>query len=444
MRILFNVTFLLFSIFYIPTLFFKGRLHRHFLQRFGVFEKDILNWFSQAKEVLWIHAVSVGEVQVVKYLIDKIKEEMPEKNIVLSTTTRTGYHLAKRFIAKDVMVIYFPLDFSFTVRAAVEKIHPSLFVMMETEIWPNLIIELSDRKVPIALLNGRISDRSYNKYMAIRLLLKPTIDRITRFAMQTERDVERIKAIGADEGQVTATGNMKFDSGITQDILSEERRIDLAKGIRESLLLSPDEDIIITGSTHTGEEEILLNAYMRLREEFPHLRLLIAPRHVERVRRLEHTIRKMGIKSARTSYFMRNEISDDKKEEKSKQECIFLLNTIGELKNMYSMATIVFMGGSLVKRGGHNLIEPAAFGRPIIFGTHMFNFRDMSELFLDSDAAIRVANEGELQEACGLLLRDPEKRREMGEAAKKLINDNMGATDRDLNILKELSTKRAE
>ena len=397
---LYDLGFLLFSIFYLPTLIFKGKLHGEFGERFANYGKAKRAKLAGGKNTIWIQAVSVGEVALCKTLIPKLKESFPENSIVLSTITKTGNDLAAKLFSNDAAIIYFPLDFSFTVKKAAAAIRPAMYIMVETEIWPNLLSELDKKGVPSVMVNGRISDRSYGKYLAVKGFLKNTLDKINLFCMQSKTDAERIKALGAPEDRVRVTGNMKFDAA---DISSGEMT---------------EEDLFVAGSTHRGEEEIVLNVFKELAVEFPGLKLLIAPRHIERAGELK----KLVANSASPAR-------------------ISVLDTIGSLSGFYKKAKLVFIGGSLVKHGGQNPIEPASFGKAVMFGPYMFNFKAVSEAFLDSGAAICVNNGKELLEQSRLLLDDKAERDALGRKARIVISSMRGATTRNMDgICETLST----
>ncbi len=400
---IYDVFFFVFSLAYLPYLVIKGKAHSDFRERFGKLPRP----FEEigALRPIWIHAVSVGEVLAVKDFVEKLHTKLPERKIVLSTTTKTGADLAKRILNENILKFYFPLDFSFVARRVANFINPSLLVVMETEIWPNLILELSRRKIPIVLINGRISDRSFKGYKKIKFFFKDILKRVSFFCMRSEKDAEFIKVLGAPGENVKVTGNMKFDI--------EKAGKDIAR-TKSDLGIGESEELLIAGSTHGGEEEIVLDVYSKLREEFQNLRLLIAPRHIDRAKTIKKMVERMGLKN------------------------ILVLDAFGELSRLYRLATIVFMGGSLVKRGGHNIVEPAVFGKPIVFGPYMFNFRDMARSFLENKAAIKVKNRKELLGTLEMLLKDGNKRAILGRNAKELIDRSKGATERNIGELERL------
>jgi len=368
--------------------------------------------------------VSVGEVAVCKSLIPLLKEKFPGYDLVVSTITKAGNDLAKRLFSKDAVIIYFPLDFGFTVRRAVKHIKPRLYIMIETEIWPNLLKELSLNSVPSVMMNGRISDRSIGKYRLISPFLKNVLSKIRAFCMQDTIDAERVISLGAPPERVNVTGNMKFDAEVLAGV--EDPGV-----IRRSLSLNDDDPLLVAGSTHKGEEKTIVEAFRDLVLEFPKLRLLIAPRHVGRVEEVESVISKSGLESVRVSRLNDTRCTIDDRR-------ILILDTIGHLNEAYSAATLVFIGGSLVKHGGQNPVEPALLGRPILFGPHMFNFRYITKVLLTEGAALQIAGKEDLVRSSKMLLKDPLKRSELGANAKRVIEKNRGATKKNLEKISEI------
>jgi 3-deoxy-D-manno-octulosonic-acid transferase len=308
---------------------------------------------------------------------------------------------------------------SIIVRRAINDVKPEMFLMMETELWPNFIGYLHKVGIPIALVNGRISQRSFKGYMLIRWLISGTLKKIGLFCMQTEPDAQRIIAMGAPRDRVKVTGNMKFD------IPGEEDKDEGKKSLlRNYLKLANGDELFVAGSTHKGEDEIILRTYKRLADRHNHLRLLIAPRHLERLGHIERLTQRSGFVPARFS-----QMQDDKGSN------VILLDTIGQLKWIYSAATIVFIGGSLVPCGGHNMIEPASLEKPLLFGPHVFNFQEVANVLLNRKGAILVKDEKELIESCERLLSSSEERLKMGRRAKESISENRGATSRNVHLI---------
>ncbi len=408
MTILYHLAFFLFALGYLPVFFLKKKSVDHFRERFGVLPK---NSVPAGKRVLWLHAVSLGEALASVPLIQEVRKAFPDIHFSFSTTTRTGRTVLEGVRKKDELLFYFPLDLGWVVRRVIRTVRPVLFATMETEIWPNLLLTLKKENVRVALLNGRISDKSFRWYDRVRWALSAPLQSVDRFGMQSTEDAERIQKLGADPSKVRILGNMKFD-------LVTPRSGDVSvSGIRDRLGLGEEEKLWIAGSTHPGEETLLLESYIALSKEFPTLRLLIAPRHPERkgeVAALVHSFKK--------------EIHSE----------VLILDTVGELRSLYAAADFVFIGGSLVPKGGQNLLEPAFFGKPILFGPHMENFKDITRLFLNEKAAVQVRGREDLIAASRRFLSDVSLGKDYGEKAKRVLFENQGVVGRYLVLLKEL------
>lgn len=417
MWIFYDFIFLVFAIIYLPIYLCKRKFHRGFGMRLGILPKNLA-----LNRPVWIHAVSVGEMMAAKNLIQGLRAGYPGRQFFITTVTPTGNKIAAGTAGSSDCVSYLPLDLSFIVASVIERVKPSLFILMETEIWPNLITQLYKKGIPVILLNGRISDHSFRGYGLIKFLLRPLLKKISLFCVQTKVDAERFIRLGASEERIKISGNMKFDiadygPGPT-DIL----------GDRLKLGLQDKEKLLIAASTHPGEEEIILDAYKRLSANSHCLRLLFAPRHPERAKEIEKVVSKLGF----TAVFISVLSVQGCDEAKSP---VFILDSIGQLMRYYSIADIVFVGGSLVRKGGHNILEPASLGRPVLFGPHMFNFRDISGLFLENNAAIMVCDPSELAGKLMALLNDFSQAQDLGRRAKALVLENRGATQRNLGFL---------
>ena len=420
---LYDIGFFIFSVIYLPILVFKGKLHREFPERFGRYTLAKEKALLAGRDRIWIQAVSVGEVAVCKSLAPLLKEKFPGRDLVISTITKAGNDLAKKLFSKDALIIYFPLDFSFTVKRAVKYIKPCIYIMIETEIWPNLLKELSLNSIPSVMINGRISDRSIGKYRRVLPFLKNTLSKIHAFCMQDIIDAERVVSLGAPPDRVKVTGNMKFDVEIPVNIPSND-------AIRKSLGLKEGDELFVAGSTHNGEEEIIVETFKELVFEFPKLKLLIAPRHIDRVREIEGVVKKYGFEPVKVSGL--SAIPNTQYPIR-----IMILDTIGHLNEAYSVATIIFIGGSLVKHGGQNPLEPAVLGKAILFGPHMFNFKYITEVLLKEGAAVQIAGKEGLGKNLKILLNDPSKRSLLGDNAKAVIAQNHGATKKNLEKISE-------
>lgn len=422
MYVLYDMLFVVFGLFYLPYFIIKRKYHGGFIQRLGILPKDLIN---RAKEdrIIWIHAVSVGEVMAAMPLWDALRKELSGYKIVFSTITKTGNDLAKSFAKEDEAVIYLPLDLSFIAKIVINKIKPKILLILETEVWPNIITQAYRQNIPTVLLNGRISDKSYWRYRIVKIFLKPVFKKITLFLMQGPRDASRIISLGAALDRVGITGNMKFD----QDIQSSPD-----KSAVSVLKLKGEERLLVAGSTHRGEEKIILEIFKEITKEIPHLRLLIAPRHIERIPELEKLVIKKGLMPLRISSLNFPLLPSHH------PLPIFLLDTIGQLRNFYSSADIVIVGGSFAKKGGHNVIEPAIFSKPIIIGKYFFHFQDIVKIFLEKQALIVCRDKRELRKGILELIKNLDKASALGKKAKEVVLIQRGVTLKNLAFIKNL------
>jgi len=422
MFILYDFVFLVFTVIWLPVYFFQKKFHPGFLMRLGFLPRDL-----NLENPIWVHAVSVGETAAMRGLVELLRDTYPGKKFIISTVTPTGNKIATGLAGKADRVIYLPLDFSFITRLVIKKIDPCLFVLAETEIWPNLINVLSKNKIPVVVVNARISNRSMRGYSLIKFLVRPILNKISAFCAQTEADTSRLAILGVAREKIQTTGNMKFD--LKPQVLSFDSI---------NLGLSQEEQLLVCGSTHPGEEEIILSVYKNLVKQFPHLRLLIAPRHPERAKEVAELTQQAGFHSVFVSILGATNYPSTSLGTGELRTNVFILDTIGQLFSYYALADIVFVGGSLVKTGGHNILEPAWQGKPVIFGPYMFNFRDIAEMFIKNKAGIPVKNERELEEKIAYLLNNPDASEELSKRAKALIAQNQGATFRNSQIIKNV------
>ena len=426
MFILYDVIFILFAIGVLPAYIFKRKFHQGFLMRLGIFSDEQRKHLA-GKRPIWLHAVSVGEALASKALLEELHKAYPDTQMVISTVTPTGNKIARKIAQEKDFVFYLPFDVSFIVKKVVRLINPRLVIIAETEIWPNVIRCLYKRAIPIITVNARISDGSFKGYRLIKFLIKPVMNTINAFCVQTETDANRLVALGVIDEKIKITGNMKFDTSALRAsdpaIREEEYRKKLGLGERERLL--------VAGSTHPGEEEIILEVYKKLLNEFSDLKLLIAPRHPERAKELAQLVLSCNLDAVFISK-LRGTI------EEGRGTKVFILDTIGQLKDFYAASDIVFIGGSLIKKGGQNILEPAALAKPIVCGAYMFNFRDITALFLKNHACIMAHNKEELFKNIADLLRNPKERDALGARAKALIAQNQGATMRNMEYIKKL------
>ena len=363
------------------------------------------------RPVFWIHAASVGEAAAAAPILEEIRRLLPDAVLAASLITHTGYATAKRLLAKADVLFYLPPDSQGNVRYLINKIQPSVFVAVETELWPNLLKELNEHECALVLANGRISDQSHWGYPWLGPLLKDMLSRIDLFLMQSEQDADRIRDLGANPERIIVTGNTKYDN--PQPIWTE----DIENHWREIFHLSNDEILWIAGSTHAGEESVVLDAYLELKKEYPSLRLMLAPRKIERTREIEELVAERNLTSSR----------------RSENDCpaeIIILDTIGELAGLYMLADLVYVGGSLVPIGGHNIMEPMACGKPVLVGPHMENFRAVTEFCLDTGAIRQVEDGQTLLGRVEELLSDPVLLHAMGEQGQAVIAVNQGVAIR--------------
>jgi len=406
-------------LFFLPYMIFRAVISpREWLERAGIYAGKE-NYTG--KGAVWVHASSIGETRAALTLVKHLKKELPGRDILLSTVTRNGNAVAKKS-ASGVKVIFVPLDLKLFVKNALRKFKPAVLVLMETEIWPNLIRECSAAGVPVMIACGRISKRSFKRYRALKGFFRSVLEGVKVFSMQTGCDAGRIIELGAVPGRVSVTGSLKYDLANDAGSLFKSR-----KEIKEVLGFPEDSRVIVAGSTRKGEEELVISAYLEAKAEFPSLCLLIAPRHVSRIREIELLLRK-----SRLNYHKRTE--DGGKIPAGRQ--VLLLDTVGELLSLYPAADIVFVGGSIVPVGGHNLLEPALAGASVVFGPHMDNFMEISELFTKAGAAIKVDGGKELSAAFLCLLKDPGLRESMGKRAGEVIKENAGSVNKNVELLK--------
>jgi 3-deoxy-D-manno-octulosonic-acid transferase len=375
------------------------------------------------KDIIWVHAVSVGEVIAASPIIDAIRKKFPKYSFLISTVTDTGQDMAKKAISDPKEIIYFPLDFRWIVNKVLKSIKPKLLIMVETELWPNFIRETKKREIPLAVVNGRISPGSFKGYRVIKPFLKKVISNINLFSMQSELDKERIISLGAPEEKVHTTGNVKFD-GLKTEVSDREK-------LTKELKISSKDLVLVAGSTHPKEEEIILDIYQKAKEEFPSLRLILAPRHPERIKEVASLCKNRSF-----SYIRRSQLSNI--QDQGSRIKIILLDTIGELAKVYSLATVVFVGGSLVPVGGHNILEPAALGKVPLFGPYMHNFTESARLLLEEKGGIQVRDKEELLERILNLLKNAKERKELGINAQRIVKKHQGASERTVELVGRL------
>ena len=399
-----------------------------------------LSFNMDGDESIWVHAVSVGEVLTARPLISDLKRRYPNLRMFLSTTTMAGQQLARRNVPDVDAVFYFPFDLAFVVRRTLDLVRPKLFIMMETEIWPNLLRECRARGIKTAVVNGRLSARSFPRYRMIRPMMRRVLDHIDRFLVQSEESARRFIDLGADPARVVVTGSLKFDSlEVASTALqagapaARSVRGGVEARARDRVLryfrVPASRPVIVAGSTMKGEEVAVLRAFRRVRSTAPNTLLVLAPRNPERFGEAEQLARQEGWKVSR-----RSDLAIDAEPRVD----VVVLDTIGELATIYQIATVVFVGGSLVATGGHNVLEPAVFGKPIVFGPHMQNFLEIAEAFVSNGAGVQLAGEEQLEESFLSLMSDPVRRARLGAAARALVEANRGANEKSVSVLAAL------
>jgi 3-deoxy-D-manno-octulosonic-acid transferase len=377
----------------------------------------------RGRPVLWLHAVSVGEVLAVSRLVDELDKAFPEFHLLISTTTRTGQELARRRFGAS-RVFYCPLDLPWAVRAYLNTLRPRLLILAETEFWPNLLSGCFRRSIPVAVVNARISDRSWPRYRLLKRLWQPFLSRIARVLAQSETDAERLRTIGCLADHVSVAGNLKFDVRAAVE----------ADATRLLKVLAPGLRFLVAGSTLEGEEAALLEAWPRVLAADPQLVMVIAPRHPERFAAVAALLEQSGIPWTRRSDW---HVQPQGSIKSMRPGQIVLLDTIGELASVYSLAAVAFVGGSLVPAGGHNPLEPAQFGVPIVMGPHYANFRAITEDLL-AHQALRIAAKEDLATSLISLLTDQAAAEAMGQSARQVFNQQAGATNRCVAALREM------
>jgi len=389
-------------------------------QKLGFLPPHLLLKLSGSRPV-WIHAVSVGEVTAAIPLIQEIKKRYPSQKIILSTVTVTGNYTATIRAREVDAVIYFPLDYPFIVKRVIRQIKPKLFIILETELWPNILRELKRNNIPSVVVSGRISNRSYHKYRWGRFFFSKVLDSIHVFCMQTEVDTRRIINIGADKDRVTTVGNLKFDQCVPT-VTTEEK-----ENLYNMLRLKAGQTIFIAGSTHKGEENIVLEVFKNLKNTYEDLILMLAPRHPERFDEVADLLSHQKLRSIKKT--------EIKVGQALNHNDIILLDTIGELSKLYSIGTIIFVGGSLVSTGGHNVLEPVAHKKAVIFGPHMDNFSEISRCLRESGGGFQVDNQEEFLSQAEMLLQNDADRAKLGEKAFEVIAHNQGAINKSMEAI---------
>jgi len=410
-----------------PWVLASRKRRKNFLDRLGMRMDRVPP--PSGKERIWIHAVSVGETLSSAPLVRLLRRHLPEAELLFSTVTITGQETAEKILSGETDArFYFPFDLPGISRRFLDRVRPDVVVILETEIWPNFLAECAGRKIPAVLLNGRVSERSFGGYGRLRFLFSRALRCFTAIAVQTGEDARRFRFLGAPPASVAVTGNMKFDVAPPSQDLSP----------LYSLLMEEKKEgtaWIVAGSTHEGEEEALLRAFAKAREINGSVKLLLAPRHPERFGSVEELCLREGWETVRKTRAAG--------ETGEKLPPVFLLDTVGELLSAYAAADIAFVGGSLVPKGGHNILEPAFYGVPTLVGPHMENFREIAEIFEDAGAVVQVKDASELADRLARWAEDPSGMSDTGRRARELLAAFQGATERNAGIVeRELALRR--
>lgn len=414
--ILYDFILLTVFVLYFPIMFFNGKAHNGLKERFGYISKDKAEILRRYKNI-WIHAVSVGEVFAIKKLLKNLNDKYPDYQIVLTVSTKTGYALAKRLFNNTAVLLWAPIDVSFVVKKFIKLINPLIYVAVETEIWPNQFQILNSLGVPTMIVNGRISDKAWPKYRFFKSFFKSTLKCIDHICVQSLLDGERFIALGASKSRITVLSSIKWDDspeGLPQD---------------HSMITCDDHEFIfVAGSTHPGEEDVVLRAFCHLKKRFLSLKIIIVPRHVNRTENIEAICINMNLKFQRYSDL----------KVKGKFEDVLIVDEIGHLKEFYAIADVVFVGKSLRVGGGHNIIEPAYFGKPIIIGPYMENFKTIAQTFIKKNAVIQIQQDQELSGVVEKILMDEKYRKSFSIKTRDVIESHKGATKQIIQHIENL------
>lgn len=397
-----------------------GKMRRGIRERIGIYTETFRSAVKN-RQVIWVHAVSVGETRAAIPLLKALRLQYPEALLLVSNVTETGRAIADGVKEADLCV-FFPFDLSWVVRRILALVRPSVIILVETEIWPNFVMEARRQKIPVVLVNGRISDRSFPRYRMAGKVLAPILGSLSAFCMQTERDARRIRHLGAVAGRVQVTGNLKFDM--------QPPQMDSAdlSSLRQAFCLHPEARIWVAGSTHEGEESLLVEVYQRLLAACPELLLVLVPRHPERCRQVLDEMLKKEI-----SAVLRSSLAD--RQEPVLPGQVLIVDTLGEMLKLYSLADLVFVGGSLVPVGGHNVLEASLMKKPVMFGSYMQNFKEIARLLRQAHGGLQVKDAEDLYLQMRLLLENPQEAERIGCNGSRLLQENRGATERTLAVI---------
>jgi 3-deoxy-D-manno-octulosonic-acid transferase len=424
-RFVYNLFWPIGLLFFLPGYLVKmvrrGGYREKFGQRLGIYDSDVRTRLSKQIST-WLHAVSVGEVNIALKLASALRVLEPDLHCVLTTTTTTGFALANKSAPPWIEVMYTPLDYWPIMRRAFAVIRPERILLVEAEVWPNLVAIAHARRIPLALVNARLSLRSERRFRRFRFLVPPTFSLLDLVCVQEPEDVDRWMALGVERGRIHYTGSIKYDPAVPN-------RNGKAQGIGQVPAVISERPVLFGGSTHPGEEEILAKVFLNLRRKFSSLRLFIAPRHVERVREIRAQLETLPLHIALAS--------QTPSRSEAEPECV-LLDTTGDLQHWYEIATVVFVGKSLTAHGGQNPVEPIMTGKPVVFGPHTENFATLTGALVTKEGAIKVHDANSLELAIEKLLRDDKARQQLVENARQILGEHKGATARAARLVADL------
>ncbi|HPY31698.1 MAG TPA: 3-deoxy-D-manno-octulosonic acid transferase [Verrucomicrobiota bacterium] len=427
MRTLYNILFLIGFVLASPYYFWRmrrrGNWRAGFVQRLGRYDTKLKQAITN-RHVLWMHAVSVGEVNLCTQLIRALEPRLPNLKIVVSTTTTTGMAELNRRLPSHITRIYYPIDRKLYVARALGTIKPKAVVLVEAEIWPNFLWRARNQGVPVFLVNARLSARSYRRYKWFGFLFRPLFRSFAGVGAQNEADAARLRKLGCRPEVVHVVGSLKYDAAR----LEERRSLDVPAMLKQ-LGVTKDGPVLVAGSTHAGEEVLLAEQYRRLRQRFPNLFLILVPRHFERGREVGRQLAERGVR-----FVYRSEITGRTQYSPGEMDCL-LVNSTGELRYFYEHADVIFVGKSLTAEGGQNPIEPGALGKAMVFGPHMQNFAEIAQNLVARRGSLQVQNAAELEETLGRLLADPALREELGRNALQVVRENLGAVERTVAMI---------
>jgi 3-deoxy-D-manno-octulosonic-acid transferase len=424
-NLLFNLGFALSAPWYFLKMYRRGSWQAGFGERFGLYDGKLKQALTN-RQVVWFHAVSVGEVNLCTQLIRAMEPLLPLHKIVVSTTTSTGMGLLRERLPAHITKIYYPIDRRKHVQRAVGLINPEVVVLVEAEIWPNFLWSLQRRGIPHFLVNARLSERSFRGYRRFRFLFGELFAGFAGVGAQNEADARRLRELGCRPEAIHVVGSLKFDAARIDD----PNPLDIGSLLGQ-LGVGPESQVLVAGSTHDGEEKILAAMHLRLKSRFPNLFLVLVPRHHERGAAVGEELRSLGVR-----FVFRKDLRPTTRHAAGSLDCL-LVNTTGELRHFYTRADIVFVGKSLTAQGGQNPIEPAALGKAVVFGPHMENFPDIAPAFVRAGAALQVADEAGLETALIRLLEQSDERRTMGQRAQAVVRENQGSIGRTVSMILE-------